>query len=426
MKLVIRKKTTAEWLALYVLILPFFFSFLMEFLPLPSIIKYTVDIAWLCLLALILIRRNLRLDGPARHLLYVVGLFFLMTIVGLVLNYQSILYYLWGLRNNLRFFVFFFACILFMQTRTAASVMKFFDFLLWVNLPIVLYQYVFMGKDQDRLGGIFGVESGCNGYMNIFLIIVITRSILLYLQRKESMPLCFAKCAVALLIAVFAEMKAFFLELVIVAVMAVLITRFSWKKLWIILVISVGVVTGAQLVERLFPEFADWFRWEKIWESLSSEKGYTSQGDMNRMTAISIAMERFLTDGWQKIFGLGLGNCDYATFDFLTTPFYRMYHRLNYVWFSSSFLILETGFAGLLLYGFFFVRLFFAARKEAKQHKGRVIYAQMAQILSAVCILLMIYNVSLRTESGYMMFFALALPFLGKADETRTIKKKAG
>ena len=128
MKLVIRKKTSAEWLVLYTLVIPFFFSFFIDLLKLPSLIKYTADIAWICLLVLILVKRNLRLDGYVRHLLYVVGLFFLTTIVGLVMNYQSILYYLWGLRNNLRFFVFFFACIVFMQGKTAKSMLKFLTF----------------------------------------------------------------------------------------------------------------------------------------------------------------------------------------------------------------------------------------------------------------------------------------------------------
>ena len=424
MKLAIRKKTTPEWFVLFTLIMPFFFSLLMELLGLPSILKYTLDVAWICLLAFILFKRSLHLDAPVRHLIYIIVLFFLMTIIGLVMNYQSILYYLWGLRNNLRFFVFFIACIVFMKSRTAGSVLKLFNLLLWINVPIVLFQYVFMGKNQDYLGGIFGVQTGCNGYMNIFLVIVTTWSILLYLNKKESMANCFLKCGVALLIAALSELKAFFIELIIVVFLATLITRFSWKKLWIIVGVSVGVVVGAELVGKIFPNFSDWFQWEKIWETISSEKGYTSRGDMNRMTAISIALERFLDTGGEKLFGLGLGNCDYATFDFLTTPFYRLYHRLNYVWFSSSFLILETGFVGLILYCFFFVRLFFAARKEAKKQKReKKIYAQAAQILSVVCVVLIIYNSSLRVESAYMMFFALALPFIGSADENDERRK---
>ena len=424
MKLTIRKKTTAEWLVLFTLVMPFFFSLLMELLGLPSVIKYTLDIAWICLLVLILFKRNLYLEAPVRHLVFIIVLFFLATIVGLVMNYQSILYYLWGLRNNLRFFVFFIACIVFMKSRTVGSVLKFFDLLLWINVPIVLFQYFFMGKNQDYLGGIFGVQVGCNGYMNIFLVIVTTWSILRYLNKKESVQYCFAKCAAALLIAVLSELKAFFIELMIIVFMATLITRFSWKKLWIIVGIITGVVVGAELMGKLFPTFADWFKWEKIWETISSDRGYTSRGDMNRMTTITIALERFLDTGGEKLFGLGLGNCDYATFDFLTTPFYRLYHRLNYAWFSSSFVILETGFVGLILYCFFFVRLFFAARKEAKLHKERQVYAQAAQILSVVCGMLIIYNSSLRVESAYMMFFALALPFIGSAggaDERRRL-----
>ena len=80
--------------------------------------------------------------------------------------------------------------------------------------------------------------------------------------------------------------------------------------------------------------------------------------------------------------------------------------------FSSAFLVLETGIIGLLLYISFFVAVYFGATKRQKLGKAAVEHCQIARILAFVCIFLLIYNVSLRTEAAYMMFFVLALPFI--------------
>ena len=158
--------------------------------------------------------------------------------------------------------------------------------------------------------------------------------------------------------------------------------------------------------------YDDWFSLERIWKSATSSAGYTSSNDINRLTVVSFALNRFLPNNIDKLFGLGLGNCDYASFDFLTTPFYRQFGRLNYVWFSSAFLILETGLVGIIIYCVFFGYLYFAAGKRNRERKAPVVYCQMAQILSVMCLVLVVYNGSLRTEAAFMMYFVLSLPFL--------------
>ena len=132
------------------------------------------------------------------------------------------------------------------------------------------------------------------------------------------------------------------------------------------------------------------------------------------MTAVSISLDRFLLTPWKKIFGLGLGNCDYATFDFLVTPFYLANNKLNYSWFSSSMLVLETGLVGLGLYVLFFVAIYFAAHERQKLKQAEELHCQLARIMALMCPVLILYNNSLRMESAYMIYFILALPFLGR------------
>lgn len=421
-----RKVSMVEQLVLYIFVMPFTFFFLMEVLHVPSLLKYTLDVVWLCLLLLVC-RRNVSLpDSPSRVLLKVVGVFFACTIVGFLLNYQSPVYYLWGLRNNLRFFVFFFACILFMSGTTAENCLRFMDSSFYLNIPVALFQYFVMGKSQDYLGGIFGTTVGCNGYLNIFFIIVITKSVLNYMNQKETSGKCLFNCASALMISVIAELKIFFVEFLLIIILAAMITRFSFRKLWVFLGSAVGIILSARLIGQLFPQYRDWFSIKGIWEIISSTSGYTSRNDMNRMTAISISAERFLQTPLDKLFGLGLGNCDYASFDFLVTPFYRAHNRLHYMWFSSAFTVLETGFVGLILYISFFLAVFFQTNRRIRNGRGNAFYCQLTLILSVLCPMLIIYNNSMRNEAAYMMYFVLALPYIRQPSAINCKNPKEG
>ena len=418
MELVYRRKTKTEWLTLYVFSLPFLFFLLMGILGFPELVKYTIDIAWVCLLFCMLNRRDLYLDRHTGRLAAIIGIFFAISCVGFLSHYQSVWYYLWGIRNNARFFVFFFACIFFLNRKSVEYYVKSLDVIFWINIPLTLFQFFALGKSQDYLGGVFGYGKGCNGYTNILLMIVVARAVLNWLNKKESGGSCLAKCAAALLVAVLAELKVFFLEFMLIVILAMYLTKRSFRKLWLTMGVAAGILCGAQLIQVLFPDFSDWFTLEKIWRNVTAAKGYTGTGDMNRLTAVSIALSRFLQSGWDKIFGLGLGNCDYASFEFLTTPFYQKYGALNYTFFSSAYLVLETGIVGLGLYVFFFVFVYKEVRTIWKKDAKKTEYCQLAMIMSVMCLFLILYNSSLRTEAGFMMYFVLALPFLkGRQEE---------
>lgn len=403
-----------EWLVLFAVFMPIAFFFLMEVLRLPSSIKYLLDIAWLLLLLYIAVNRRKKLPVKARSLAMIVICFFVISLVGVLLNYQSIYYYLWGLRNNGRFFVYFFACILFLDFRSIDSTLRFLDGLFWVNFPVVLFQFFVLGKKQDFLGGVFGTTVSCNSYMNIFLVIVLTKSILLFLQHRESLFQCVLKCGVALIIAVLSELKVFFVELLVILTMSMILSKFSFRKIGIMLLCATGVVVAAQMVAVLFPEFSGWFSVDGIMEIVATEEGYTMREDINRLTAGAYVMNHFLPTWHNKLFGLGLGNCDYAAFDFLTTPFYIRYGWTHYAWFSVSFLLVETGIIGLGLYVFFFIKLFFTIRKIELQETADKLHCQLAEILTVISFVLMIYNGSLRIEAAYLWFFMLAIPFVQK------------
>lgn len=413
----IRKRSKNEWLLLYIAFLPFLFYVLMDILRFPQAIKYTIDVAWLVLL-LETIAIKSRLHNPQLViLLRIVIALFAFSLVGFLLEFQSVFYYLWGIRNNLRFFVYFFACAIFLNLQGAEAILRIMDKVFWLNFFLTLFQFFVLGMRQDYLGGIFGVEKGCNAYTNIFLMIVVSDQVLRYMNGKGNLRNCLYRCMGALLIAAFAELKVFYFEFVLIVVLASLMTKFSSRKLWITLGGFVGLIVALRILEQLFPHFKGWFKLANMWETISATSGYTNSNDMNRITSIFISWNEMLDSGLRKLFGLGLGNCDYASgYDFLTTPFYMRYRLMHYMWFSSSFMLLETGVVGTVLYICFFVAVYFKAKQRQYQNQKISGYCQMARIMAVMCMILFIYNSSLRTEAGYMVYLVLALPFIRVED----------
>lgn len=408
----IKKRSQLGWLCWLLIVLPFWFGTLNDLLGLPWSVRYILDPAWLMLLiVMIVFREQIRwksIRGPISWVL----VFLMVTALAYLIQYQSGLYYLWGVRNNFRLYGAFFAFAVFLSMQDAGEYFRLFDKFFWINVLVSLIQYFALDKEGDVLGGLFGVEIGGNAYTNIFFCIVLTKSVVFCLSKKESLSACIWKFVAAMIVAALAELKFFFVEAILIIVLAVLFTDFSWRKVMIICGGFAVIVAGAMLLVQVFPDFAGFFSWEWMWENAISNKGYTSSGDMNRLNALGIINERFFENWWERLFGYGMGNCETSTFAFLNTPFYEQYSWLHYSWLSHAFIYLECGWIGLLFYFGFFVLIYFKVRKMERSGEATAkAYCHIARIMAILCMIIAIYNSSLRTEAAYMAYFVLAVPF---------------
>lgn len=414
-KLHIKNRPLPEWLTYFIFMMPFFLSTLQNLLGLPSIIKYTIDVAWILVTALIFIRKKITLSKNMIPFLVFVLVFIAYTASVYIFHFQSVFYYLWGFRNNFRFYFAFIAfCVLFKET-DAKFCLKFMDVLFWINFVVSLVQYFVLGYKQDYLGGIFGVSRGCNSYSIIFFSIVVAKSVLMFMSREEKLLKCLLKCASALILSAMAELKFFFVVFMIILVLSTLLTSFSWRKLLLILISAFIVMFAGSLLTDIFGE-SNTLTFERIIE-LATTESYSTQEDLSRSSAIPTISNSIMTETNQRLFGLGLGNCDTSSFDICNTPFYMVHADLHYTWFSSAFLFLETGYVGLALYLFFYAMCFVLAFNMSRREDVNKLFCKMAMIMSVICMTLTFYNSSLRTETAYMVFFVLALPFIStKAD----------
>lgn len=411
-KLYIEKHTFTEWLTIYIFAIPFMLSFVIDFLSVPSFFKYTLDLCWVTVLAIMTFRKTWRIEKRLTPFIIQMVVWLLYTLIVYLFNFQSVFYFLWGFRNLFRFYVGFLAFAMFFREDMAKSALKAMDWMFWVNVAVSLYQFFVMGLKQDYLGGIFGVERGCNGYSTVFFILVVSKSVLSYMEGKEKAWLCLIKSAAVLLVAAIAELKFFFVIFVVILTMAAMLTKFSWRKYGLILITLVILMVANTVLTIIFGQ-GQTLSVGRIIDLIFSAN-YASTEDLSRFSAIPTISRTFLTTIPEKLFGMGLGNADTSAFAICNTPFFEAYGDLHYSWFNSAFLFLETGYIGLLLYLAFFVIAFFTAVKIYKNGSGDKLFCQMAIIYSVMCVLLTFYNSTLRRECALIAYFVLALPIISE------------
>ena len=418
----LKKQEIPRYLAQYLLFAPFFFGLFIDFLGLPGALRYTLDLVWCSLVWMTVRRRNLRLPRMLAPMAGIAAVFFLYTLILLVFRYQSMVWYLWGLRNNFRFYIAFFAFACLLTRADGERCFRLLEVLFWVNIAVSLVQFFVFGIRQDYLGGIFGVERGRNGaYTLLFFLLMLSRSLLAMMNGTEQMGACLAKCGAALLVAALAEMFGFFLLFGLTVVMAAVLTRFSRRKCLLFLVLGLVLFCSGSLLLQLFGAGSKLTL--DVIQSRLFAPHYATDEDLGRLTAIPTLARTILTRPHQRLFGLGLGSCDTSTVAAFCSDFARQYAHLHYTWFLSAHLFLETGYTGLFLYLLFFVLCLVQAARE-KQRGGDLLSCQMGIILPVLCMILTVYNSALRAEGGYLMYFGLALPFLrpsGKEDDDAKI-----
>ena len=391
-------------------------AFLTELLPIPDAIKFLCDGFLVLLLLKLFSQRFTKIDNYSMPFVVIVGLFFFITLVGYLFNYQSVFYYLWGLRNNIRMFVAFFAFAYLADWEDAKGWIKALDVLFVINFAVVILQY-FSGYGQDYIGGIFGTSKGCNGSLLIFLCIVFAKTILSFMRGEEKMSKCIFVSVASLLVSTLSELKMFFILFILILFMASFMTAHSIKKTLFFAFGAVLVVLFGTLLTVLYKDFTDFLSFDSLIKALT-DTGYATDEDIGRFTALPVISQRFLPGFFRKLFGLGLGNCDSSSLSMFNTPFLESHQTVHYSYFSYAFLFLETGFVGLALYASFFVASFFVSRKLKKLEMAYEFACQMSIILSVISLILLVYNSSLRMEIGFMLFFVLALPIIS-ANEQR-------
>ena len=182
--------------------------------PVPSSIRYLTDVITIILFfqTFLQMRKNINKTN-LRIPLLLCAVFAVSTIVSFFLSGQSIISYLWGVRVLFRFYVFFFACAIFLRKDDIKRITNMLFWLLPINVLASSFQYFVQGYTFDFNGGLFGMEIGCNAEMNMYLVQLIIFAFAMYLQNQFTLKKLILVLGMSLYIAALSELKVLFFEI---------------------------------------------------------------------------------------------------------------------------------------------------------------------------------------------------------------------
>lgn len=382
----------------------------------PDMINYATDV--LMILSFFMAVKQLYEKKEKTYILIPVifaVLFFGIGTISAVSQRVPVLLMLWSYRNLMRFFLFFFSCVVLLKYDDVKIIGRIFSAMFFLNVFVVSVQFWILGYAQDNLGGLFGTDMGCNGHMNTFLCIYLAYICVRYMGKRASLSYFSLISAGSLYIAALSELKFLFVEYVVILILSILLSRFSLRVLFMVVGACIGLYIGLQLFNMYFPGWE--FSVNQIMDYAGSG-GYSTDTDLNRLTALQTVTDIFLQKPQNFLFGLGLGSCE--TSSFFQSAFFQQYgERLHYTYMIHAFTLLETGWIGLILFLAFFASigvLGWTFQKDMPPEKK--LYCAITVIVAVMCIGQCFYNNALRVEnSGYLAFFVLSIPFIVRKSE---------
>ena len=405
------------WFQLYWLM---FYGVLRDLVGVPGYVAYVLDLFNIILISYVIVNGKMIKYRNSRVGLWIILSFFCSTVIGLIAVEGSPILYIWGFRNIFRYYAYFISCIALLDISDVLEIIPKFKKIYIINFFICLVE-LGLGYSGDNIGGIFGTQRGCNGYLNFFMIVISAIYVTEYLEKKIGLMQTMIAIMSCFFLMAIAELKVYLFELPVIILIGMLNAKFSFRKIIIIMLGVCGIAVGISMLGHYFESSGlDFFTSDAITKYMG-DRGYTNSGDLSRMNAVSQLYERFLNGNLLgTLFGIGLGNASYsAAFSFFNSRFFLLNQALHYQWFTDAIIFIETGTVGLMLYELFFIRIFTYSRKINKRiangysndisQQLRCV-VQVAGITAILCIINSVYNSALNMDAGYMAFFVFAVP----------------
>ena len=381
-------------------------------------------------LALFLIHRIGKTKRAIAKCRLIVVLYALMLVLGtfsaIVEGYNAVLWF-WSVRNFGRFLIFFMACCAFFETADYAMVKKIILKLSLINWILAMIQHFVLGCSGDYIGGLFGTTGGvANTWMNSFLVVLLCIQLSDFFTGKGNIANTVLTIINEISIAVVAELKFLFIEIAISIIVCMIATKKTKKVIEKIALIALAffviVALSIPILYKLFPMFDDFFSLEMIFKSAT--ESYTGQGDLGRATAIQTIISKiFNGDIFKSLFGIGLGNAEYSQNQvFFQSQFYLKHISTKYFWFSDAVVMIQNGIVGVICYLCVFVYLIKMSWHGVKVNDCYAEIRLTCILLAIISSLLFIYNISLNTESAYIIYAFLAFGIVANKRKISVVK----
>lgn len=395
----------------------FFFSYSLVYtFGLPRTLLYVNDALNVLIFVFALYERK----ATAQYTSLIIGLMVLYCsfgVVGGILNAEKPLTLVWGYRNIVRYFMYFYTCIVFLKKSDIDIVLRVVSIVFWVSVPLCavekfLVQYPEGTIVGDMVGGVFWNFSGSNLPLNLiiclYLILIASR----YFNRAIKTWFFVVTLIAATFMAATAELKVYFAEMIVILIAAMMGKGISWRSIGTVLLGAVALAAASSYFVMLnagtSTTYASNYSLQGYIDYATRDSGYTGSNDLNRFTGIgTVATTIFNNDPLKLLFGIGLGNADYT--NFFSTSFYDQHYSMHYQWFHAIWMFVENGYVGVILY----LAIIIVACHACAMYVpvGRI--RTMTRVTCVLMIVLFFYNITLRMEpSGYLLMLIIAIPYI--------------
>lgn len=334
---------------------------------------------------------------------------------------------LWAIRNNFLYIFFAIIAVYSLSVRDVERLMKTVIKLQILNVIMGIYEYFVLHVSNDYLGGMFGIEQGCNANLNAYMVIISTYIICKYLNKKsdlKSVLLIVSSCA---LMAALSELKMFYIELVLIVVFAAFLNKNLFKSFWVLIGGIVGIFLGIRVLMLVNPGSMGYLN------SISNMIAYNMRTDyggndirISRIGSITQINRVFFGDNkFYRLFGLGLGACeDSVSFSWCNSDFATHYRDWGYRNLTIAMNYLESGYIGLIAFIMIFVLMFILATKLKKKMVNNQEVAVFSQVVCVLTVINFWYCNSIRLNIAYLTYFSLVLVIIYYKNEQQIMWEK--
>lgn len=390
-----------------------FMNLVKNVFPIISIISFVPDILNFILFVFFIKRGYKKINSSSKYFFcFIVALLIYDIILAFFTN-PNIFLFIWGIRNQYRFLFFALFITTFLGYSDLPEIKKILLNCFNINMLIVPIEFI-LGFKRDYLGGTFGLENNCNGVTNIFLVIIVCYAIMSWFYKEITIKRLAYLVGGSLIWAALAEIKVFFVELVLIVFISFLLVKGQEiKKLRLLVLGSFAMIASVALLCVVFPDQMNFI----IQYGFSGYAGGVNVGvyGYGRTTAIPLTNTLlFNNDIIKMIFGIGTGNAEFMNIGSfkLNSLFYDEFGNFAYATMFYSFIYVERGMIGILFYLKLFVD---SIRKSMEYRKVREKMAVNKMLIACITIfiLISIYDASFRVSTGgYFAFMIIALPFV--------------
>lgn len=323
------------------------------------------------------------------------SIFLILGTISMLINGSFIIPYFWNIRFYVRALLTFY---IIWKTMNINDCKKFRKIMYYAFLPNLLFCLIenSTGRGGDSLGGLFG---GGNMEMVLYLMLMTFLSTADYYNKKLSKFKFLGIIGISLFLSFLGEIKLLYITIPLFWYIGyILFRKVRFKQ---VAILAIGLLFFIPIMQFFLSFFYNTDYVESVF-TIERTKSYTAESSfiigqengMNRSSSIKMTNEFILKDISHLISGYGIGASSTSTIFY--SPIGTKYRDTFFFLFTPSYIMVETGEIGLILYLSVYILLLFTfIRYYKKFHDPILRYWAVLGILSTMMTFILIwYNIT--------------------------------